>query len=101
MPPATPQPGPPAGGAHVALFHAHYPLIAFVDDRHYWYTDEFQDPPTWAGALNDCGFTVLSRSLLKSPLTEVDTTALSAGERREIKYWQPETLGATLFNAWD
>ncbi|MEU6731080.1 hypothetical protein ABZ917_45855 [Nonomuraea wenchangensis] len=72
-----------------------------MDDRHYWYTDEFQGPPTWAGPLNDCGFTVLSRSLLKSPLTEVDTAALSAGERREIKYWRPETLDATLFNAWD
>ncbi|MFJ9683960.1 hypothetical protein ACIRP2_39100 [Streptomyces sp. NPDC101194] len=88
-------------GTHIALFHAHYPLIAFVGDRRYWYTDEFQKPPTWATVLTDVGFAALSAAQLLSPLTESDTSALSATEWRQIKHWRPETLGATLFNSWD
>ncbi|MGW5001570.1 hypothetical protein ACWEP8_28310 [Streptomyces hydrogenans] len=88
-------------GAHIALFHAHYPLIAFVGDRRYWYTDEYQEPPAWAPALTDSGFVVLSAAQLLSPLTESDTSALSATEQRQIKHWRPRTLGAALFNSWD
>ncbi|MGA5757018.1 hypothetical protein [Nonomuraea bangladeshensis] len=43
----------------------------------------------------------MGASLLMSPLTKVDTTALSAAEWREIEYWKPKTLGELLFNAWD
>ncbi|MFD6274539.1 hypothetical protein ACFWFI_02960 [Streptomyces sp. NPDC060209] len=88
-------------GPHIALFHAHYPLLAFVGDWRYWYTDEFQEPPTWATVLTDVGFVVLSAAQLLSPLTESDTSALSATESRQIKLWRPETLGATLFNSWE
>ncbi|WP_245234529.1 hypothetical protein [Streptomyces flavochromogenes] len=87
-------------GTHIALFHAHHPLIAFVGDRRYRYSDEFRDAPTWATVLTDAGFAVLSAARLLSPLTESDTSALSAAEWRQIKHWRPETLGATLFNAW-
>lgn len=88
-------------GPHVALFHAHYPLIAFVRDRQYWYTDEFQAPPAWAPALTDFGFAVLGAMQLLSPLAESDISALSAAEWRQIKHWRPATLGAALFNSWD
>ncbi|WP_448321060.1 hypothetical protein [Streptomyces sp. CO7] len=88
-------------GLHVALFHAHHPLIAFVGDQVSCYTDEFQDPPPWASVLTDLGFAVLSARQLLSPLTDADTSALSSAEWREITYWRPETLGATLFNSWD
>lgn len=88
-------------GVHNALFHAQYPLIAFVEDLLYGYTNGFQDPPAWAGSLNVFGFTVLSASLLMSPLEEADTAALSAEEWRRIKVWRPKSLGATLFNCWD
>ncbi|MCC2274912.1 hypothetical protein LKL35_05605 [Streptomyces sp. ET3-23] len=88
-------------GTHVALFHAHYPLIAFVGDRRHCYTDEFQDPPTWAVTLNDFGFAVLTASLLLLPPERAEATALSAVEWKQIKRWQPETLGAMLFNSWD
>ncbi|MBO8202678.1 hypothetical protein JW613_31015 [Streptomyces smyrnaeus] len=88
-------------GTHVALFHAHYPLIAFVGDRRCWYTDEFQNPPTWSTVLTNVGFVVLSAAQLQSPLAESDTSALSATEWCQIKHWRPETLGATLFNSWD
>ncbi|WP_424887296.1 hypothetical protein [Streptomyces sp. XH2] len=88
-------------GAHTALFHAHHPLIAFVGDRRYWYTDEFREPPAWATALSDAGFVVLSAEQLLSSLEESDTSALSKAEWRQIKHWRPQTLGATLFNSWD
>ncbi|SCK51608.1 hypothetical protein H181DRAFT_04681 [Streptomyces sp. WMMB 714] len=88
-------------GTHVGLFHAQYPLVAFVDGRRHRYTDEFRDPPTWASALERLGFTALRASLLLSPVAEADTTALSSAEREQMRYWQPETLGATLFNSWD
>ncbi|MGW4725461.1 hypothetical protein [Streptomyces sp. NPDC004291] len=73
-------------GAHIALFHAHHPLIAFVGDQRYWYTDEFQEPPTWTTALTGVGFVVLSAAQLLSPLAESDTSALSATEWRQIKH---------------
>lgn len=88
-------------GSHCALFHAHYPLVAFVDERRYWYTDEFREPPAWAAALDDFGLTVLSTSVLLAPLSSVDTSALSAEEWQHIEYWRPETVGALLFNTWD
>ncbi|MEV4921410.1 hypothetical protein [Streptomyces roseoverticillatus] len=88
-------------GTHVALFHAHYPLVSFVGDRRYWYTDEFQEPPAWATVLIGAGFVVLSAAQLLSPLEESDTSALSKAEWRQIKHWRPQSLGATLFNSWD
>ncbi|MBV1941832.1 hypothetical protein KUF83_35530 [Streptomyces sp. BV286] len=88
-------------GTQVALFHAHFPLVAFVAEQRHWHTTEFQDPPAWATTLDDFGFTILSALLLQAPLTEADTSALSAGEWQQIKYWQPETVGAVLFNEWD
>ncbi|MFI6476833.1 hypothetical protein ACIBH1_02800 [Nonomuraea sp. NPDC050663] len=89
------------GGAHVALFHAGFALVAFVAEQRDWYTDEFRDPPSWAGVLDGFGLALLPASLLLAPLSEADTTGLSAAEWSQIAYWRPETLGATLFNAWD
>ncbi|WP_245765165.1 phosphotransferase [Nonomuraea jiangxiensis] len=76
-----------------------------MDDRRYWYNDGFQNPPAWAASLNDFGFTVLSASLLMSPLTEADTAALSAAEWRQIKLtaaWMGETADELLLkeHAW-
>ncbi|MBT2448918.1 hypothetical protein J7F03_17825 [Streptomyces sp. ISL-43] len=88
-------------GTHVALFHAHHPLIAFVDERRYAFTDEFQDPPAWAAPLTDHGFVILSASLLRSPFSEADASALADAEWNQIKYWEPETVGTVLFNFWD
>ncbi|WP_412079628.1 hypothetical protein ACLF6K_39610 (plasmid) [Streptomyces xanthophaeus] len=88
-------------GTHLALFHAHYALIAFVDGRRDEYTDEFLAPPAWAATLTDFGFTTLDAPLLRSPLSGADTSALSDLERKQIRYWQPETVGAVLFNSWD
>ncbi|ALO13405.1 hypothetical protein AQF52_7819 [Streptomyces venezuelae] len=88
-------------GTHIALFHAHYPLVAFVRDKLYVYRTEFLDPPAWATTLGGFGFVVLTAADLLSPLGEADGSALSQAEWRQIKHWRPETLGAALFNSWD
>ncbi|KOG90863.1 hypothetical protein [Streptomyces varsoviensis] len=88
-------------GPHTALFHAHHPLVAFVAAPAHAYTDEFQEPPAWSAVLNASGFTVLSAAQLLSPLTPAATSALSPAELHQITYWQPPTIGATLFNSWD
>ncbi|MFB6618871.1 hypothetical protein ACIGFK_29450 [Streptomyces sp. NPDC085524] len=90
------------GGQHVVLFHAHQPLVAFVAERRYGYADEFLEPPAWAvAALGDAGFVVLSAAQLLSSAGEWDASVLSPSEHKQISYWEPETLGAMLFNAWD
>jgi len=88
-------------GLHVILCHAHYPLLAFVSGRRDWYTTEFVDPPVWPGGYVAAGFTTLSAAVLLSPLGDVDTSLLSAEEWRQIRHWQPPTVGAALFNKWD
>ncbi|MEU6381213.1 hypothetical protein [Streptomyces sp. NPDC046909] len=89
-------------GTHIALFHAHHPLIAFVDAQHSWYPcDAFLDPPAWAPALADFGFTLLTTSQLSLPLRAADTSALTAGEWKHIEHWRPDTVGEVLFNSWD
>lgn len=88
-------------GTHCALFHAHHPLIAFVREQRSWYTDEFVDPPEWAVVLGGHGFTVLTASRLLLPLRKADTSALTTGEREQIRYWRPDTVGEVLFNSWD
>ncbi|MBC2874037.1 MULTISPECIES: hypothetical protein [Streptomyces] len=83
-------------GRHVALFNAHYPLVAFADGQ-----GGFREPPVWASGLGGLGFTLLSAARLSAPLTEADAAALSGAEREQIAYWRPENLGSVLFNRWD
>ncbi|MFJ8016557.1 hypothetical protein [Streptomyces sp. NPDC096339] len=90
------------GRQQVVLFHAHQPLVAFVAERRYGYTDEFLEPPGWGvAALGDAGFAVPSTAQLLSAVGEWDTSVLSPSEVKQIAYWEPPTLGALLFNAWD
>lgn len=88
-------------GGHVVLCHAHHPWIAFATERRNWYTDQFADPPPWAGAFAEAGFTVLGRARLLTPLTAVDTSVLSKAEWRNVRAYGVDTLGGVLFNAWD
>ncbi|WP_156960785.1 hypothetical protein [Amycolatopsis taiwanensis] len=46
-------------------------------------------------------FRLLSASELRQPLARVDLSRLGDGEREQVRYWQPETVGAMLFNYWD
>ncbi|EFG64349.1 hypothetical protein SSBG_05132 [Streptomyces sp. SPB074] len=88
-------------GEKVVLCHAHYPWVAFADARRDWYGEDFLAPPPWAHAFTDAGFTVLSNERLATPLSGVDTSVLTQGEWREIRFYGITTLGGVLFNAWD
>lgn len=83
------------------LCHAHYPLLAFVCGVRDWYSTEFIDPPGLADQYVRFGFTTLTADVLLSPLADLDTSAISNEEWRQIRYWQPPTVGAALFNRWD
>ncbi|WTO34835.1 hypothetical protein OG399_34795 [Streptomyces achromogenes] len=85
----------------VVLCHAHHPWIAFAPERRNWYDDEFLAPPPWARAFTDAGFTVLDRERLTTPLSAVDTSALTRDEWRRIRLYHLTTLGGLLFNAFD
>ncbi|MDX3800474.1 hypothetical protein [Streptomyces sp. AK04-3B] len=88
-------------GECVVLCHAHHPWIAFARERRDWYTEEFLAPPPWAQAFTDAGFVVLDRAQLTLPLSDVDTSVLTRGEWREVRFYGVTTLGGVLFNAWD
>ncbi|WP_097222724.1 MULTISPECIES: hypothetical protein [unclassified Streptomyces] len=90
-----------SAGEHVVLCHAHHPWIAFAEELRDGYTDEFLTPPPWAHAFADLGFDVLDRVRLTTALADVDTSVLSQGEWRDIRFHGITTLGAVLFNSWD
>ncbi|MEU3664576.1 hypothetical protein AB0E77_33330 [Streptomyces sp. NPDC032940] len=88
-------------GEWVVLCHAHHPWIAFAHERRDWYTVEFLAPPAWAHIFADLGFVVLGHAELTLPLSDVDTSVLTQGEWREVRFYGITTLGGVLFNAWD
>ncbi|MFF7095004.1 hypothetical protein ACFY9A_21805 [Streptomyces rubradiris] len=88
-------------GETVVLCHAHHPWIAFAPERRNWYDEEFLAPPPWARAFTDAGLTVLDRERLTTPLSAVDTSALTRDEWRGIRLYHLTTLGGVLFNAFD
>lgn len=88
-------------GEGVVLCHAHHPWVAFANARQDWYREGFLAPPAWAHAFANAGFRVLSSERLATPLSEVDTSVLTPGEWREIRFCGITTLGGVLFNAWD
>jgi hypothetical protein len=87
-------------GENVVLCHAHHPWVAFAKARRDWYAEDFLAPPPWAHAFANAGFAVLSRERLATPLSGVDTSALTQGEWREVCFYGIPTLGEVLFNAW-
>ncbi|MFD5891970.1 hypothetical protein ACFWHQ_39320 [Streptomyces sp. NPDC060334] len=88
-------------GQNMVLCHAHYPWVAFAKARRDSYEEDFLAPPPWAHAFADSGFTVLSSERLATPLSDVDTSVLTQGEWREVRFYGITTLGGVLFNAWD
>ncbi|MFE3328510.1 hypothetical protein [Streptomyces sp. NPDC059176] len=88
-------------GEHIVLCHAHHPWIAFARERRDWYGTEFTAPPSWADTFAHAGFAVLNRERLGTPLSQVDTSVLTPGEWRQIRFYAITTLGGVIFNAWD
>jgi hypothetical protein len=75
--------------------------VAFARERRTWYDEEFLAPPPWALAFALTGFEVLDLDRLTTPLSAVDTSALSRNERRQLRVYGITALGGLLFNAWD
>lgn len=88
-------------GQSIVLCHAHHPWVAFANTRRDLYGEDFLAPPPWAHAFANTGFTVLSSERLATPLSDVDTSVLTQGEWREVRFYGITTLGGVLFNAWD
>ncbi|WP_242488952.1 hypothetical protein [Streptomyces sp. DSM 110735] len=61
----------------------------------------FREPPDWARAFSGAGFTVLGADLLTALLSQVNTSVLTGGEWREIRFYGIAMLGEVLFNSWD
>ncbi|MEW2133032.1 hypothetical protein [Streptomyces sp. NPDC005435] len=88
-------------GEWTVLCHLHHPWIAFADELRDVGVSGFVAPPGWTAAFSDAGFTVLGAGLLMSPLSTVDTSALTAFDRDEIRHHRAGTVGDVLFNSWD
>ncbi|GHF52710.1 hypothetical protein [Streptomyces griseosporeus] len=88
-------------GETVVLCHAHHPWVAFARETRTWHDGEFLAPPPWASAFALTGFEVLGLDRLTTPLSAVDTSALSRDERRQVRVYGITALGGLLFNAWD
>jgi hypothetical protein len=80
-----------------------YPWVAFVEVGVGGAagSEAFVDPPTWSGAFTETGFTVMSRKLLESSLSVVDTATLGKAELVQIRSWCPASVGHAVFNSWD
>ncbi|GGR51201.1 hypothetical protein GCM10010168_82470 [Actinoplanes ianthinogenes] len=79
---------------YVVRCHGVHPLIAFDPDQAI-------DPPGWGEVFIGFGFEVLGREVLGLPLDRVDTSRLGPAEWEQIRYWQAQTVGETLFHTWD
>ncbi|MFH8572508.1 hypothetical protein [Streptomyces sp. NPDC017993] len=88
-------------GESVILCHAHHPWIAFAQERRHGYGQEFLAPPWWSSTFAQAGFVVLSAETLATPLSDVDTSALTQSEWSAVRLHDATTLGGVLFNAWD
>ncbi|MFF9203653.1 hypothetical protein ACF1AE_17835 [Streptomyces sp. NPDC014986] len=88
-------------GECIILCHAYHPWVAFAQERRDWYSEEFVAPPPWAGTFAHAGFVVFDREQLTTPLSDVETSVLTQGEWREIRFYGIASLGGVIFNAWD
>ncbi|GHE75582.1 hypothetical protein GCM10014715_33150 [Streptomyces spiralis] len=90
-----------ATGERIILCHAYHPWIAFAQERRDWYSEEFVAPPPWADTFTHAGFVVLDPQRLTTPLSDLDTSVLTQGEWRQIRFYGIASLGGVIFNAWD
>ncbi|MEV6817103.1 hypothetical protein [Micromonospora sp. NPDC051296] len=89
---------------HIAVLrHTALPFIAFARPRAGGdVTITFVDHPDLAAAITTLtDAQVLTVEQLRTPLSQVDLSALDPGEHDQISYWKPTTVGELLFNFWD
>ncbi|MEU6059399.1 hypothetical protein [Streptomyces sp. NPDC047097] len=89
------------GSGCVVLCHLHLPWVAFTAERRDWYDDHFLDPPSWAHAFVEAGFTVPDRAWLRTPLASLHRSILASTEWRAARFYGVSVLGGVLFNSWD
>jgi len=62
----------------------------------------FRSYPVLAGALHLAApWRLLDTKTLGTRVSRLDLSTLDPGEREQIAFWQPATLGELLFNWWD
>ncbi|MEU5726361.1 hypothetical protein ABZ783_31730 [Micromonospora sp. NPDC047738] len=89
---------------HIAVLrHSALPFIAFARPQASGdVTIAFVDHPGLVdGITNLTDAQVLTVEQLRTPLSQVDLSALDAEEHDQISYWKPTTVGELLFNLWD
>ncbi|GAA2190318.1 hypothetical protein [Micromonospora lupini] len=89
---------------HIAVLqHIALPLIAFASTRASGdVTVTFVDHRDLADAItNLTDAQVLTVEQLRTPLSQVDLSALDPSEHVQINCWKPITVGELLFNFWD
>jgi hypothetical protein len=85
------------------LLNAHFPVVAFSEPLMAGTTHlRFIDSPKLADAFQNFGlYEVPDFSELTAPLTLANYDDLAADERKQIKYWKPQSVGEVVFNFWD
>ncbi|MGW5576364.1 hypothetical protein [Micromonospora chokoriensis] len=89
---------------HIAVLrHITLPLTAFARPRASGdVAVTFIDQPDLAAAItNLTDAQVLTAEQLRTPLSQVDLSALEPAVQDQINYWKPTTVGELLFNFWD
>ncbi|TYB95463.1 hypothetical protein FXF53_24360 [Micromonospora sp. WP24] len=89
---------------HIAVLrHTTVPFIAFARPQAPGdVTVAFVDHPDLAVAItNLTDAQVLTVEQLRTPLSQVDLSALDPYEHDQITYWKPTSVGELLFNFWD
>jgi hypothetical protein len=46
-------------------------------------------------------FSILGMDILDMPIEMADLSLLSSAELRDVRFWEPDTVGQLLFNYWD
>lgn len=79
-----------------------YPIVAFateVDERQWLHS--FIDRPDLAEVFRTRGYECPDAAELMSRVGEADLKSLRETELKDIKYWNPGTIGEIVFNYWD
>jgi hypothetical protein len=93
---------PPSAKSRLLLLNAHYPYLALAlpgESLRYTYADD----PTLAAEFAGM-YEVLAKADLDAPFRWDQPelwSALGESERKQIRYWEPATLGEIIFICWD
>ncbi|TAA69547.1 hypothetical protein D2910_09460 [Planomicrobium okeanokoites] len=91
-------------GTNICLvMNKHYPVLAFAKTVEALKI-EFINFSEGAQAIPE-DYTVLTADILEAAvpenLNELPGEELNNGDKEQIKYWKPETIGQIIFNFWD